>query len=91
MNLGSILEQDVYTTAYQRERCRRKLADLRLARAHARNELLDMCCDVQKDARLLDPERISQIVAEIRYLDGRAEQLERFLMVSRACDAGPDA
>ncbi len=91
MNLGSILGQEVYTTGYQRERCRHKLADLRLARAHARNQLLEMCCDLQKDPGSLDPERISQVVAEIRYLDGRAEQLERFLTVSRACDAEQDA
>lgn len=91
MNLSSILGQETYTTAYQRERCRRKLADLRLARGHLRNQLLEMCCALQKDPRSLDPERISEMVATIRYLDGRAEQLERFLMLSRACDTEEDA
>ncbi len=91
VNLSSILGQEIYATAYQRERCRRKLADIRVARAHAQTQLLEMCCDLQKDPRSLDPVRISQTVAEIRYLDGRLEQLEKFLMLSRTCDTEQDA
>ncbi len=84
MNLSSILGPEIYTTAYQREQCRRTLAGLRRARARAQNELLDLCCDLQKDPASLDPERISQIMAEVRYLDWRAEELERFLALARS-------
>ncbi len=91
MNLSGILAPEIYTTVHQRERCRHRLANLRLARAQAQKDLLDMCCDLQKDSRTLDPERISETVAEIRYLNGRTEELERFLMLSRTCEEEPEA
>ena len=91
MNLSSILGPEIYTTAYQREQCQHALAGLRLARARAQNHLLDLCCDLQRNPASLDPQHKSQIVAEIRYLDGRAEELERFLSMSRASDSDKDA
>ena len=87
MNLSTILSPEIYTTSYQREQCRHALTTLRMARSRARNDLLDLCCDLQKNPASLDPERISQTVAEIHYLDSRTEELERFLSLSRTGDA----
>ena len=86
MNLNAILSPEIYTTSYQREQCRHALTSLRMARSRAQNDLLDLCCDLQKNPASLNPERISQTVAEIRYLDSRAEELERFLSLSRTAE-----
>ncbi len=86
MNLNGILGAELYSTAYQREQCRHTLIGLRLARARAQNELLDLCCELQKNPESLDPQRVSRMLADIRYLDSRAEQLERFLTISGSID-----
>jgi hypothetical protein len=90
MNLTAILNADVFTTAYQRQQCRNRLAELRVARSRASEKLLRMCCDVQQNPAALDPVRMSSAVAEIRYLDEKKEQLEKFLVLADAPEPGSD-
>ncbi len=87
MNLTSILEADIFTTAYQRERCRHRLGELRVARGRAMERLQELCRRVQSNPALHEPEKMSHAVAELKYLNHRTEQLEKILQLA----GGPQA
>ncbi len=89
MNLTTIVEFGLRADVEQERECRRVLADLRRQRVRAEEDLLDMCCRVQRNSSCLDPERISCRVAEIKYLDRRTAEIERFLALARKL-AGKD-
>ncbi len=85
MNLRFILEPDALA---EEQHCKRKLSMLRALRSRAADALLQMCCELQKDPDSLDPERISAVLAEVKYLEGRAQQLERLLSIVRKAGGG---
>ena len=91
MNLSSVLDSGVRVAIEQEQQCRRALTDLRQRRCRAEEDLLEMCCNVQRNPSSLDPERMSFVMAEIRYLGDRAGQLEEFLERWRRREGGQDA
>ncbi len=82
MNLAAIFEADALSAAYQRDRCRSRLAELRLARARVLEQLQDLCRRVQRNPALHEPETMSHAVAELKYLDQRTEQLQKILQLA---------
>ncbi len=85
------LEVENPVAAEHERQCRRKLAKLRVLRSRAADALLDLCRELQKDPASLDPLRMSAVLAEVRYLEGRTQQLERFLVVIRKSGSGGES